>query len=107
MSIYLDLLILAGIVVYIVDLSGFTDAWLRLLSKALGGPVTSLRPFSCGACMTWWCGLAYAAICGEFTLPVVGYCAALAWLSKTIYHTFVFIQQWTLYIIAKIMPPRW
>ena len=51
MSTYFELLLVAAIVVYIVDLSGFTQTWLGWLSKLLKGPVRQLRPFSCGQCM--------------------------------------------------------
>lgn len=106
MNIYVEILIIAAVVVYIVDLSGFTDAWLGWLSKALGGPVRSLRPFSCSQCMVWWCGLLWAFLQGNGSILVIGYCAALAFLSNTIYSVFLFIREWTKFIISRLMP-RW
>lgn len=83
MNTYLQLLLVAAVVLYIVDLSGFTDSWRDALSRALGikapNRLRALPPFDCGACLTWWASLAWAAfVCREFTLPVVAYCAALA-----------------------------
>ena len=84
MSIYIQLPLVAAIVVFIVDLSGFTDSWRGALQRWLKvkalGPV---KPFDCSLCMTWWTTLAYALITGNFSLPVVAYCAALAALSNT------------------------
>ena len=51
MSIYIDLLLLAAIVTWVVDCSGFTDTLLDLASsftRRFGyGPVKNLRPFTC------------------------------------------------------------
>ena len=84
MSIYAELPLVAAIVVFIVDLSGFTDSWRGALQRWLHikalGPV---KPFDCSLCMTWWTTLAYALITGNLSLPVVAYCAALAALSNT------------------------
>ena len=84
MNIYIQLLLVAAIVVFIVDLSGFTDSWRNDLQRWLKvkalGPV---KPFDCSLCMTWWTTIAYALITGNFSLPVVAYCAALAALSNT------------------------
>lgn len=92
MTIYIQLLLVAAIVVFIVDLSGFTDSWRNALQRWLKvkalGPV---KPFDCSLCMTWWTTLAYALITGNFSLPVVAYCAALAALSNTFFLLMGFI----------------
>lgn len=97
MSVYLELLLLAVIVVYIVSLSGWTDTWLGWLSRFTArhgyGPVRSLRPFSCSQCMTWWCCLAWCLVRGQFTLPLVAYCAALAFNSLTLQNLCISIRE--------------
>ena len=97
MNIYLELLLLTCLVVFIVDLSGWTQTWLGWLSKFTARynlpPVTQLRPFSCSLCMTWWCCLAWALIRGEFTLPVVAASAGYAFMSITIREVFIFIRE--------------
>lgn len=109
MSIYTQLLLLACIVVYIVDLSGFTDTWLRALSRLTARhgypPVRSLRPFSCSLCMVWWTGLALALLEGELTLPVLAAIAALSFLSITLSQLFIFIRETITNAIAKV--DRW
>lgn len=109
MSIYLQLLLVAAIVVYVVDLSGFTDFWLKALSRFTtkhGYPaVKELRPFSCSLCMVWWIGIIYALIRNNFTLPVLAYIAGLSFLSITIRELFIFIRETLTNAIANFN--RW
>ena len=106
MSIYLSLLLLACVVVYVVDLSGWTDAWLKALSRFTTRrgypPVKSLRPFSCSKCMVWWCSIAWILIRGQFTLPVVAYIAGLSFLSITLRELFIFIRETLTNAIANL-----
>lgn len=109
MSIYADLALLWAVVVFIVDLSGWTDTWLGWLSRFTARhhypPVRQLRPFSCSLCMTWWTGIAYALAVGAFSLPVLAYIAALSALSFTLREVFIFITETLTNAIAKVN--RW
>lgn len=106
MSIYLQLLLVAAVVVYIVDLSGWTQTWLGWLSRFTtrhGYPaVKELRPFSCSLCMTWWICLLYAYLRNSFTLPVVAYIAGLSFLSITLRELFIFISETLTNAIANL-----
>lgn len=106
MSIYIQLLFLTCIVVYVVDLSGWTDTLLRLASRFTArygyGPVRSLRPFTCSLCSTWWAGIAYALITGHLTLPVIAYIAGLSFYSITLHETFIFIREAVLKCLRKL-----
>ena len=106
MSIYLSLLLLSCVVVYVVDLSGWTDTWLGWLSRFTTRhgypPVKKLRPFSCSLCMTWWICLLYAYLRNFFTLPVVAYIAGLSFLSITLRELFIFIRETLTNAIAKL-----
>ena len=83
MNTYTQLLLVAAITVYIVDLSGFTAAWRGALQKALGiSRLRPLPPFDCGKCATWWACLAWAWFaCRDFTLQTVAFCALLSFAS--------------------------
>lgn len=97
MSIYLQLLLLSWVVVFVVDLSGITDTvagWLG--RKALR------KPWSCSLCLTWWCGLIWAAATGCLSWAVVAYIAALAWCAKYLREILVCINDFILRIIHKI-----
>lgn len=79
--IYTDLLMVALVVMYVVDLSGFTQSWRSGLARLLH--VSALRPlppFDCGRCAVWWSCLIYALVAGEFSLPVVCYAALLSFM---------------------------
>ena len=110
MSIYINLLLLAAIVTWVVDCSGFTDTLLDLASaftRKFGyPPVKSLRPFTCSLCATWWSTIIYTIIAGQFSLPIIAYCAALAGLSKTLAKFFIFITESLDLVIGKLMD-RW
>ena len=89
MNIYLELLLLAAIIVYVVDLSGFTHSWRSALEKALGikapNRLRPLPPFDCSKCLVWWCTLAWLVfVRHEFSLLNTAYCAALSFAASTI-----------------------
>lgn len=106
MSIYINLLLLACVVTWVVDCSGFTDSLLEAASRFTKRynlpPVTSLRPFTCELCATWWACLIYAIAAGRFSLPVLAYCAALAGFSKTLANVFIFITKGLDCLIGKL-----
>ena len=110
MSIYIDLLLLAAIVTWVVDCSGFTDTLLDLASsftRRFGyGPVKNLRPFTCSLCSVWWSCLLWCILRNSFTLPTIACCAALAGLSKTLAKVFIFITESLDLVIGKLMD-RW
>ena len=93
MNPWTDLLFLAVIIVFIVDLSGFTDAWLGAFSKWLGHTVREFKPFTCSLCMTWWTGIIYLIVTGRFCLPLLAYVAGLAFLSLPISEILIFIRE--------------
>lgn len=76
--IYLELTMLTVVVVFIVDVSGFLDTIKSWLSKWLDKKVSTLKPFDCSLCMTWWAGIVYAIFQNEFTLHVVTFVCGLA-----------------------------
>ena len=99
---FLDLLFLTIVVVFIVDLSGFTDSWLSAFSKWLGHTVREFKPFTCSLCMTWWTGIVYLLVTGQFSIPLLAYVALLAFLSFPIRDFFIFIKELLLKWINKL-----
>lgn len=97
-----DLLLLACIVVYVVDLSGFTQTWLDVLSHYKGRQVRSLRPFSCSLCMVWWTCLAYAAVMGWLTVGTVAYIALLSLLAEPIGQAVMLARDALLALLSKL-----
>lgn len=90
--IYLELSMLAVIVVFVVDTSGFIDTIKKWLGKWLGKSVSTLRPFDCSLCMVWWAGILFAMIRREFNLPVITYVCALSALAYPISQIISLVQ---------------
>lgn len=102
MKTIVDLLWVALITIYIVDLSGFTDTLLAFLSAYKGKKVTSFKPFSCSLCMVWWAGLIYLLIVGEFTLPCIAMVALLSFLSVPLGQFIILIREALSKVIDKL-----
>ena len=102
-NIYIDLLLVALITIYVVDLSGFTDTWLKFLSAYKGRKITELKPFSCSLCMVWWVCLAYLVITSQLTLSLVAFTALLSFLSIPMGQILVMLREVMLHIINKLM----
>lgn len=111
MNIYLELLLLAAVVVYIVDLSGWSDTVLDVATRFVRRHgrlerVTSLKPFTCSLCSVWWCCLLWTLLRGQLTLPTVAASAALSAFSVTIHKVLILLREWSLWLLEKISP-RW
>ena len=89
---YTDILLLSLVVIWIVDVSGFTQSWMDALSRWLNRQIKPVKPFACSLCMTWWTGLAYALITGNLTITIIAYIALLAYLSFPISQLMIFIH---------------
>lgn len=89
---YLDILLLSLVVIWIVDVSGFTQSWMDALSRWLDRQIRPVKPFACSLCMTWWTGLAYALITRNLSIPIVAFCALMAYLSFPISQLMIFIH---------------
>lgn len=103
MKAMIDILLLAIVVIYIVDVSGFTDAWRDALAKFLKvSALKPLRPFDCGKCMTWWTCLIYAICTGNFTIPVIAFIALLSLLSVPIGNLLYLLQDVFVALVNRI-----
>lgn len=103
MNIYIQLLLIAAITIYIVDLSGFTESWRSALAKWLKvKELKPMKPFDCGQCMTWWVCIIYSICEGEFSLPVLAFAALLSFLSLPIGQLCISIREGMLALINKL-----
>ena len=103
MKAIIDLILVALVTIYIVDLSGFTETLLKVISAYKGRKITELKPFSCSICMVWWVCLIYAAIVGNLTIPVVALIAFLSLLSVPCGQLLMLIREVFLKVINKLM----
>ena len=105
-----EILLLAAIVVFVVDLSGFTDSWRRPLSEWLrrktGYTIKHFPPFDCSLCLTFWIGLIWLAVRSAFTLPNVAFVCLAAYFTIPIGTTLTALRDLLLavlnWIITKI-----
>ena len=105
MGIYVDMLLVALVTIYIVDISGFTESWRDALARMLHiSRLRPLPPFDCGKCMTWWVCLIYPVCTGDISLGTVAFAALLSHLSIPIGESLIFIREWMNTIIDRLMP---
>ena len=105
MSVFIDLLLVASVTVYIVDLSGFTESWRNALARRLR--IKNLRPlppFDCGKCATFWACIIYSAFNWGLTLPIVAFAALLSFMSVPVGNAMIFIREWILWFFDKLLP---
>lgn len=109
MNIHLQLLLLTVIVVYGVDVSGFTYSWRSALARWLRTTEEALRPlppFDCGKCAAFWACLIWSAIHGQLTLLTALEACILSLLSIPIGALLVFLREGLAALIDKITPQR-
>lgn len=89
-----DMLMTAFVVVFIVDMSGFSDTLCKLWARFLNvRAVNSVKPFTCSLCMTWWCCLIVAIADHSFTFTTVAMAAALAFMAEIIGHVMMMVRE--------------
>lgn len=86
MTLIAELLLIAAICVFIVDVSGWTQTWKGMLARWTHASSAEgrLRPFDCSLCCTWWAGLLWCLFTGQFSLGAVAGCALAAASSRII-----------------------
>lgn len=102
MKTIIDLILVALVTIYIVDLSGFTETWLKVLSHYKGRKIQDLKPFSCSLCMVWWMCLAFLLMSAKLTLPLVAFSALLSMMSVPIGQLLILVREAMIAIINKL-----
>ena len=104
-NIYIELLLVAFVTIYVVDVSGFTESWRSLLMEILRiSRMRPLKPFDCGTCMTWWVCLIYPIITGDISLGTIAFSALMSLLANPLGQVMIFIREWITWITNKLMP---
>lgn len=98
---WLNIFLIAVILVIITDLSGIVEYIKSHLYYKLRGtynyppswdtPIIHL--LSCSLCQTWWVGLVYLIVIGQVTFASLAYLLAIAYLTTTIKDIIVFIKE--------------
>lgn len=103
------MVLLAAIVVFVVDVSGFTESWKGWLSRWLGVKVGRVRPWDCSLCAVWWSCIILLLCRHALSLEYIAFAALLAAFSKVaaqVINSAVYAAQmgfnWLLILIEKI-----
>lgn len=105
--IYINLFLLAVIICFIIDCSGFNKSIVHLISKILNikikDPFAIKIPFlTCSLCTVWWSSLIYLFIIDELSLITVAYTALLSLFSSNISGLLIFMKELLVYIENKL-----
>ena len=99
----INLILIAAIVVFIVDISGAVDSlksglkWILTKGKMKNSDY-QLKPLDCSMCMTFWSGIIYLLITNNFTLPYLAFVCLLACFSGVIKTSILLVED----ILIKI-----
>ena len=103
----INLILIAAIVVFIVDISGAVDSlksglkWILTKGKMKDSDYR-LKPFDCSLCQIFWCGIIYLLVIGEFTLPYFAFVCLLACFSGIIKNSILLVEDIITTIIQLI-----
>ena len=99
----LDLLLVAAIATYVVDVSGFTESWRGAVARWLHvQEMRPLPPFDCGKCATFWACVIASAVTGRLTLTAVALSCALSLLSAPMGQLMTAVREILCKLIDKI-----
>lgn len=105
--VYLNILLIAIIWVFIIDISGFTYEIKTYIAKLLKiGKAEDVKdkPFFCSLCLTWWTGLFFLIFTHGFCLLNVAYLLFIACstpIIKDVYYLFFDSLQTFLSYLSK------
>ena len=104
MSVFLQIIAITFVVVYIVDLSGFTESWRSALAKFLKTErLKSLKPFDCSKCLVFWVVLVWLLVHGENLLICLVAACLLSYLSETMRMLLIFIREGLNFVLRKLI----
>lgn len=108
MNLYFNILLIAAIYVFGIDLCGF---WLTISSYikriATGGKMRQpfeLKPFSCSLCMTFWTGIVYLLAVQRLTIGTIAYICLVAMLTPRIKDLLQLVTDLLAALFNKIRP---
>lgn len=104
----IDLLMIAIIVCFIVDISGIIDSVKRMIWKWIFNDKIvysdfRLKPFDCSLCLTFWCGLIYLFVVGSFSIFGMMVVCIIAALSENITNFIAITKMCVSFITDRII----
>lgn len=102
---FIELLILTVIVCFLVDISGGISSIKWLIGKLLkinNYDAIRLKPFDCSLCTTFWTGLIYICIIGQFSILNLMLVCICALCSKTVTNALNLVNELLNYILILL-----
>lgn len=90
---FIDILLIAVILVCITDVSGFWEEVHKWLEKWLKCRVSMPKILVCSLCQTHWCGLLYLLITGQLSLLSYAMVLLVAICTPLIYNAIINIRE--------------
>lgn len=112
MTLYLFLIAL--MIVYVTDITGFPQEMLRVLWRYAyktrpfpeGIDWSDLHPllkvFECSRCQTWWVTFLVSLCCGWLSVPITAYCMFLSFMTPVFKDLLVLVQDFLLRMIETV-----
>lgn len=93
----LEIIYIAIIIVFCIDLSGGIESIKRFLWGKLykGLPYNKdwrIKPWDCSLCLTFWISLLYLIIIGNLSLKMIAYVAPISFLTPVIKDIIILIK---------------
>ena len=101
----LDILLIACIAVFCIDLSGAMQKLNRKvwdwLYKGVKYTDWEIPLIGCSLCVTWWSGIIYLLVTG-FSLYMAAYVALIAFLTPVIKDVLLYVKDLLIYLVDKL-----
>lgn len=102
----LELLLIALVITYCIEVSGFWNEFTSMVSGWLtNGKIKKpieLKPFSCPKCLTFWTGMVWLLATGTFTVPMIAYVCLLSYMTTVFSEIMYLMLDIMKYILNKI-----
>lgn len=84
----IKLLIITCLIVWIIDLTDIVTYLKKLIWKWVWNSKPykefTIKPLDCSLCMTWWIGLIYILVMGQFNILMIGLVGLFSFLTPVI-----------------------
>lgn len=110
MNMYFDILLIAAIYVFGIDICGFwreiSPYIKRLMTHGAMCQPFELKPFSCSLCMTFWTGIVYLLATHSLSIGTIAYVCLIAMLTPRIQDLLLLATDLLAALFNLIQPKR-
>ena len=104
--VFIEMTLIALATVFVIDISGFTEAWTssvsRILTHGKKDEPFEFKPFTCSLCSSLWLNLIWILATGQVTFYTVAFCFLMAYMAPTFHDVLINIQDFMSFLNAKI-----